>query len=124
MRNQIIYWALALSIFSTTGHAGEIQFWDVQRKGANFFSNIPTADRFKDASKAGIVIARLAGNKWLNGRPESELGNFLLGPKDQYTEIVDKDLKYLLKVLDDANRAGLKIVFTMLSLPGSRWLQH
>jgi hypothetical protein len=63
MRNQIIFWTLAFSVFSTTLHAGDIQFWDMQRKGANFFPNVPTAERFKDASKAGIVIARLAGSK-------------------------------------------------------------
>ena len=124
MGNRIILWVLALSFITINCHAGDIQFWDVQRKGANFFPNNPTADRFKDAAKAGIVIARLASNKWLNGRPEAELGDFLLGPKDQYSGIIEKDLQYLLKVLNDADQAGLKVVFTMLSLPGSRWLQH
>lgn len=84
-------------------HIMTIQFWNVQRKGANFSPNNPTTERFKDAAKAGIVIARLASNKWLNGRPEAELGDFLLGPKDQYSGIVEKDLQHLLKVLNDAD---------------------
>lgn len=124
MQKRVILWLLVLWCFSGTGMAGDIRFWDVQRKGANFFPNNPRPERFQDAAKAGIVIARLAVNKWLNGRPPAELGDFLLGPKDRYSGIVGKDLTYLVRVLDDADRAGLKVVLTMLSLPGSRWLQH
>lgn len=115
---------LAFAALPIIGNAGEISFWDIQRKGANFFPNRHMAKRFNDASGAGIVLARLACNKWLNGRPQAELGNFLLGPMDNYNGIVQKDLKYLQEVLDDANKAGLKVVLTMLSLPGSRWAQH
>lgn len=124
MRNQVIFYSFMLALFSLNAYAGDIHFWDVQRKGTNSFANVPTPERFQDAAKTGIVIMRIAPTKWLNGRPKSEMGDFLIGPKDQYSGIVDKDLKYLLKALDDANSAGLKVVLTMLSLPGSRWSQH
>ena len=117
--NFILMFFLTQTVF-----AGTIDFWDIQRKGANFFPNNPRSERFQDAAKAGILLGRLAPNKWLNGRTEVHPGDFLLGPKNAYTGIVEEDLKYLIQVLDDANRAGIKIVLTMLSLPGSRWLQH
>lgn len=103
---------------------GSADYWNTQRKGANFFPNDPRPERFKDAVDAGILLGRLACNKWLNGRPEAQLGDFLLGPKETYAGIVEDDVKYLRHVLDDADKAGMKIVLTMLSLPGSRWLQH
>ena len=105
-------------------YAGSIDYWDTQRKGANFFLNNPRPERFYDAASAGILLCRLAPNKWLNGRPDSQLGDFLLGSKDDYNGIVADDLKYLIHVLDDVNKAGMKVVLTMLSLPGSRWKQH
>lgn len=104
--------------------AGNMDYWDTQRTGANFFPNNPRPERFQDAVKAGILLGRLACNKWLNGRPKEQLGDFLLGPKDAYAGIVENDLRYLIHVLDDADQSGIKIVLTMLSLPGSRWLQH
>jgi endoglucanase len=122
MRIQVL--VLLLALLSQSALAGSIDYWDTQRKGANFFPNNPRPERFRDAVEAGILLGRLAANKWLNGRPKEQLGDFLLGPKDAYSGIVEKDLTYLIHVLDDANKAGMKIVFTMLSLPGSRWLQH
>lgn len=121
MRRLLVFLPLLLA---QSIYAGDIGYWDTQRKGANFFPNDPRPDRFQDAVKAGIRLGRLAPNKWLNERPKEQLGDFLLGPKDGHTGIVEKDLQYLIQVLDSADRAGMKMVITMLSLPGSRWAQH
>ncbi len=121
---RILLSILSVALISEVVFAGGIDYWDTQRKGANFFPNNPRPERFRDAAEAGILLGRLASNKWLNGRKEAKLGDFLLGPKDAYKGIVKKDLRYLIKVLDDADKAGVRIVFTMLSLPGSRWSQH
>ena len=51
--------------------------------------------------------------------PEEQLGDFLIGPKDAYNGIVENDLQYLIHVLDDADKAGVKIV---LDHAGFAWI--
>lgn len=102
----------------------KIAYWDTVRRGANFFNGTERIERFRAAKEFGIEVVRLAPSKWLNGRPEKEAGDFLIGPKGKYRGIVDKDIKCLKAVLDDAEKSGVKIVLTLLSLPGARWKEH
>ncbi|MBI5386424.1 MAG: cellulase family glycosylhydrolase [Verrucomicrobia bacterium] len=102
----------------------KIAFWDTPRHGANFFNEVELRERFQAASQAGIEFVRLASNKWLNDRPKSQLGDFLLGRPESFSRLDTNDLALLLRVLDDAHAAQLKVVLTMLRLPGSRWSQH
>jgi endoglucanase len=103
----------------------KMDFWlEGHRRGANFFNDIELRERFDAAKSTGIQVVRLAPNKWLNGRPKSEVGNFLLGDPGRYQGVVAEDLRYLKLRLDDAHEAGIKVVLTMLSLPGHRWSQH
>jgi endoglucanase len=107
---------LCLAILTTgqlTEASAKIDFWNVQRKGTNFFDKSERIERFKAAKEFGAQVVRLAPNKWGNGK------DFLL--KD---ENLQKDLWVLKKVLDDANSVGLKVVITMLSLPDGRWKQN
>ena len=53
-----------------------MDFWKEQKRGANFFTSVEKTERFKAAKEFGLQVIRLAPNKWLNGRPESELGDF------------------------------------------------
>lgn len=99
-------------------------FWSSQKTGANVFSNIPYLKRFQDAKKTGIQFLRITPSKWKSKKPGSSLGDFLIGDKDNYTGLIKKDLVYLVSVLDKAHKAKMKVVLTMLSLPGSRWSQH
>lgn len=99
-------------------------FWDTQRKGANFFNNVELDERFRAARAAGIEVVRLAPNKWLNGRAARELGDFLLGRPGTFGPPEPRDVLRLRAVLDSAQRMRLKVVLTMLSLPGNRWSQH
>ena len=101
-----------------------IDFWNQQRRGTNFFSEVERRERFDAARAFGIELVRLAPNKWLNGRPSNQLGDFLLGRPASFDHIDQKDVAYLRTVLDEADKAGIKIVLTMLSLPGARWSQH
>jgi endoglucanase len=98
-------------------------FWTVQRRGANFFNNADSLERFEAAKAISIDLVRLAPNKWLNGRPPRERGDFLLRLRDAYESLIESDVAALRRVLDDAERAGVKVVVTMLSLPGHRWSQ-
>ena len=109
---------------SNPGSAPRIDFWNVQRRGANLFDQVERQERLAAAHAAGMSFVRLAPNKWLNGRPDRERGDFLLGPRDAFTGIPPRDLARLRDVLDQADAAGLKVVLTMLSLPGGRWRQH
>lgn len=102
----------------------KMKYWTTQRKGLNTFANIERKERLSDAVKAGAQLIRLAPNKWLNSRSKNDIGDFLLGPKDSFQGVVEKDLEYLKLVLDDAYEVGAKVVLSMISLPGSRWKQH
>ncbi len=120
----ICLFLISSTAFGSLEETRILDFWSSQRRGANVFTNRPNSQRFRDAKKAGIHFLRIAPNKWLNGRPKSERGNFLLGPKDKYSGLIKADVDYLRGVLDKAETAKMKIVLTMLSLPGSRWSQH
>jgi len=62
---------------------------------------------------------RIAPDKWAGaGR------DFLLGDADHFDGIPARDLERLRAVLADADAAGLRVVLTLLSLPGARWRQH
>ena len=93
-------------------------FWDIQRRGANFF-NEQEEGRFNPAKQAGVQWVRLTPSKWKgSGR------DFLLGDADNYTAISAQDMEQLRKVLDSAAYEKMPVVLTMLSLPGARWQQH
>ena len=102
----------------------KMAFWDSSRCGANLFNQVELKERLVAARRAGVEFVRLAPNKWLNGRPESRRGDFLLGRPEAFASLDTNDLALLIHVLDDAHAADLKVVLTMLSLPGSRWSQH
>ena len=94
-------------------------YWRTQRRGANLFNRVETAERLRAAAAAGIEFVRLAPNKWAGaGR------DFLLGDADAFVTIPPADLRQLRSTLDDADAVGLKVVLTTLSLPGARWRQQ
>ena len=101
-----------------------IDFWSTQRRGTNVFSELERRERFEAARAFGIQFVRLAPNKWLNGRPADKRGDFLIGRPGAFTHVDQQDVAYLRRVLDDADATGIKVVLTMLSLPGARWSQH
>lgn len=111
---------LALLAGTKPGFADDrMAFWDVQRRGANYFNETPTPTWFQHAADAGIAWVRLAYDKW----PATER-DFLIGSADQYDGLVPEDLARLRQVLDWADAAGLKVVIAPLSLPGMRWRQN
>jgi sugar phosphate isomerase/epimerase len=114
----------ALVAAPVLANSSKIEFWDRQRKGANFFNIKEQPERFQAAKAFGIGLVRLAPNKWLNGRSEAELGDFLIGRPGSFKSINSSDVRLLKQVLDDADKCGMKVVITMLSLPGARWTQH
>ncbi len=67
-----------MALLSQAVLAGSTDYWNTQRKGANFFPNDPRPERFADAAEAGILLGRLACNKWFNRRPEAQLGELHL----------------------------------------------
>lgn len=96
----------------------KIKFWDQQRKGANWFNLTPTREWLVAAKEAGIEVVRLAPDNW-----KSQKRDFLLGSADHFDGIVEQDFQKLKEVLDQANELGIKVVLTLLSLPGARYLQ-
>jgi hypothetical protein len=102
----------------------KISFWDEQRRGANFFNHLEREERWAAAEQWGISLVRLAPNKWLNGRPESETGDFLIGRPGKFIQVNASDVKYLKEQLNFAAKHNIKVVLTLLSLPEARWKQH
>jgi len=93
-------------------------FWDTPRRGANFFDQVETRERFHAAREAGIEWVRLVPDKWQGAGPD-----FLIGDAGLFDGLVPEDLKKLDQVLDWAEAEGMPVVLGMLSLPGCRWRQ-
>ena len=104
--------------FSTTLFATSISYWDAQRKGTNIFNAEVTPADWQAAASANINIIRLAPDKWRGAQRD-----FLIGNADNYTGLVAADLAKLKKILDDAHKNNIKVILTMLNLPGHRWRQ-
>jgi aryl-phospho-beta-D-glucosidase BglC (GH1 family) len=110
----LIFW-LSVSLFA----ANPSEFWSQQRVGANWFNDKPTKEWLMAAKKAGIEFVRLSPEKWWTAHQD-----FLLGNADCFQGIPDEDMFGLDEVLHWADSLDMKIVLTMLSLPGHRWKQH
>jgi len=104
---------------SSFAQASKIAFWNEQRKGANWFNDVPTSEWLIAAKAAGITLVRLAPNKWKTAQRD-----FLIGNADHYENMVEPDFAKLKETLDQAEAVGIKIVLTTLSLPGARWRQQ
>jgi hypothetical protein len=109
----------ATAALATPSRPATIAWWNTPRRGANFFNRVETDARFRAAAAAGIGLVRLAPDKW-----ETRERDFLLGDADAYRGLVPADLARLRAVLDLAHARGVRVVLTMLSLPGCRWSQN
>lgn len=98
---------------------GKINYWNIQKRGANYFNQSPSLAWFIAAKQAGIQFARIATDKW-----KGQDRDFLIGNADSFTEIPARDFDTLKTILDEAEKSDIKIVLTLLSLPGSRWKQN
>lgn len=110
--------ALLLHAVSAMAETAKIDFWSAPRKGANMMNQVQTEADLAAAAALGIQFIRLAPDKWKSGARD-----FLIGDADHYAGLVPQDLAQLKKVLGWAADHHLKIVLTMLSLPGDRWKQ-
>jgi hypothetical protein len=96
-----------------------INYWDTQRKGTNFFNEVPTKTWFDAAAAANIRTIRFVYDKW-----EGNQRDFLIGNADDYTGLVYDDVALIRSYLDYADSLGLKVLLTPLSLPGARYVQN
>ena len=112
--------ALCAAFAQPAGAADLIAFWDSPEQGANSFNAAPPdAAYFQALADTGASWVRLTFSKW-----KGQGRDFLIGDADHYTGLVPEDLAILRSALDAAHAAGLKVVVTPLSLPGSRWAQQ
>jgi hypothetical protein len=95
-----------------------LSFWSIQRRGANFFNEVETRERFRAAREAGLEWVRLVPDKWKGARRD-----FLIGDAGEFQGLVPEDLAHLEEVLGWAEAEGMPVVIGMLSLPGCRWVQ-
>ena len=111
---------LLLFIVSTFLLSDKINFWDIQRKGANSFNEKPINEEyFKKAKELGLEYIRLAYDKF-----PSKHKDFLLGSADNYKGIIKEDLKVLKNIFKLANKYDIKIVLAPLGLYGTRFAQN
>lgn len=113
----IVLAIVGLGLSWTAADPGD--YWDRQRRGANLFNRHETARRLTAARALGLDFVRIAPDKWSAARRD-----FLIGNADGYQGIPAADRAELRRVLNEADRAGIKVVLTMLSLPGARWRQN
>ncbi|WP_245339294.1 glycoside hydrolase family 5 protein [Paenibacillus shirakamiensis] len=107
-----------------------MKYWDEQRKGTNFMNSTSLPQNYEAAKEQGIEFVRLAPDKWsknrdflFNDKADTRNADFLIGSSDQYKGIVEEDFVRLKADLDAAEAKGMKVVVTVLSLPGDRWRQ-
>lgn len=96
-----------------------LSFWNTQRKGVNYFNEVPTREWFEKAAEQNIKLVRFTWDKW-----KSEEKDFLMGNADDYQGLVKKDLKKLTYYLNLADSLGIKVVLTPIGLPGARFIQN
>ena len=120
MRRLLLACLLGTAPLSPAFSADLIDFWNTPQRGSNCFNEAPPgAEYFRALRGYGATWVRLTFSKW-----KSRERDFLFGSLDDYRGLVPDDLATLRRVLDDAHAAGLKVVLTPLSLPGSRWIQQ
>jgi cytochrome c2 len=120
MKRLIALAALALGIAVPAHASTPITFWDTPQYGGNSFNEgIPDEAYFRALKATGATWTRLTFSKW-----KGEGRDFLIGNADEYTGIPAGDLAKLIKCLDAAQAAGIKVVIVPLSLPGDRWNQQ
>lgn len=103
------------SIVTSVANPESMEFWQVQRRGANGNLQTLRPEWFQAASEAGIQIIRFNGS-WF----QSEHPDFLIGDVNGFSGIPREDLDLLIRALDEAHKYDLKIVLTMFELPGRR----
>lgn len=96
-----------------------MEYWDTQRKGTNFFNNVPNEAWFDAAAAANMGTIRFVYDKW-----EGRQRDFLIGNADDYTGLVKEEVVLVRHYLNYADSLGLKVVLTPLSLPGARYVQN
>mgnify|MGYP001189011861 CR=1 FL=1 len=112
-------------------NAWKMDFWNEQRRGSNFMNSTSLPDNYQAAKEQGIEFIRLAPDKWgkdrdhlFNDKPDTKPNeDFLIGSSDRYEGIVEEDFARLKADLDAAEAKGMKVILTVLSLPGDRWRQ-
>lgn len=97
----------------------KIEFWDIQRKGTNYFNKVPTETWFSEARELGVEWVRLTYDKW-----SSSHRDFLIGDASNYQGLIEEDLAKLKQVIQWAEKYDIKLVITPLGLPGSRYRQN
>ena len=116
-------WMLPLLIVATSLGAepdktDKLDFWNQQRKGGNSQNKSVEPAYWQAAAAAGLDFIRLLPDVW-----HSDDRDFLIGNVDDFKQLSTADLTMLKQALDDAQSAGVKVVMTMISLPGARWRQ-
>ncbi len=110
---------LALFLFAAPALGQEpLRFWDQQRKGANCQNRRVGPEYWKAAAAAGLEFVRLLPDAW-----PTRNRDFLMGSADRFTALDEPDLATLVRALDDAHAAGVRVVLAPISLPGARWRQ-
>jgi hypothetical protein len=95
-----------------------LRFWDEPRRGANCQNRRVAPDYWTAAAAAGIEFVRLLPDAW-----PTRNRDFLMGSADRFVALDEPDLALLVRALDDAHAAGVRVVLAPLSLPGARWKQ-
>lgn len=119
VKTLLIVCLVALLAFKSVSASEKVEFWNIQRKGANYFNVEPQEKWFKAAQELGIEWVRMAYDKWTG-----EHRDFLMGDAGNFRGIVQEDLAKLTQVLDWAQMYDIKVVITPLGLPGNRWIQN
>jgi hypothetical protein len=114
----VLLLAAWLAAPATASAADAMRYWDTPRRGANCQRRAVSPAYWEAARSAGLDFVRLLPDAW-----PSRGRDFLIGDASRFVGLEEADVAVLVRALDDAERAGLKVVLGTISLPGARWKQ-
>lgn len=113
-----LFMSVILSTSNAIADTSKIDFWNTQRKGANQQNERHRPEWYEEAGKLGLDYVRILPDAW-----PTDSRDFLIGNADYFEAINETDLALLIEALNEAEMNGIKVVLTMVSLPGARWKQ-
>ncbi len=91
----------------------KMDYWKVQRKGANGSLSKFSDEWFYEAKRANLEYIRFNPMEL----PPNE-DHFIVGKSESFEKLNSTDIKLLRRIFDNAHKNDIKIILTMFELPG------
>jgi hypothetical protein len=101
--------------FAASALALEMEYWDFPRHGTTLAGTGLSEAKLEGVKARGHRLFSLIPNGWPSAQKD-----FLIADADDFKRLMPADLETLLAALVKVDRAGLRVIVSMRSLPGAR----